>query len=46
MKTISVRIEDEIKIALDKKLKEEDLTISQVLRKAIKDYLQQDSKLC
>lgn len=46
MKTISVRIEDEIKIALDKKLKEEDLTISQVLRKAIKDYLQQNSKMC
>ena len=39
MKTISVRIEDEIKIALDKKLKEEDLTISYILRKAIKDYL-------
>ena len=46
MKTISVRIEDEIKIALDKKLKEEDLTISQVLRKAIKNYLQQNSKMC
>ena len=46
MKTISVRIEDEIKIALDKKLKEEDLTISYVLRKAIKDYLQQNSKMC
>lgn len=39
MKTVSVRLEDDIKEALEKKAKSQDLSISQVLRKFINDYI-------
>ena len=39
MATISIRIEETEKEALQKFAKEHDLTISQVVRRAIKDFL-------
>jgi addiction module RelB/DinJ family antitoxin len=39
MKTISVRITDEEKIAFDNKCEELDLTMSQVMRKFIRDFI-------
>lgn len=39
MKTVSVRLEDDVKEALEKKAKSQDLSISQVLRKFINDYI-------
>lgn len=42
MPTISIRIEEIEKEALQKFAKENDLTISQVVRRAIKDFLLMD----
>lgn len=39
MKTISVRLSDEEKEAFDNRCKELDLTMSQVMRKYIKDFI-------
>ena len=39
MTTISVRISEEEKEKLEQFAKEEDLTMSQVIRKALKEYL-------
>ena len=43
MKTVSVRLEDDIKEALEKKAKSQDLSISQVLRKFINDYINEST---
>ena len=40
MTTISIRIDETEKEALQKYAKEQDLTISQAVRKAIKEWLQ------
>jgi predicted transcriptional regulator len=40
--TISIRIEEEEKEALQKYAKEHDLTVSQVVRRAIKEFLLAD----
>lgn len=42
MTTISIRIEENEKEALQKYAKENDLTVSQVVRKAIKQLLEMD----
>ena len=39
MATISIRIDEEIKEALNKYAEVNDLSMSQVIRKAIKDFL-------
>ena len=39
MATISIRIDEEIKEALNKYAEANDLSMSQVIRKAIKDFL-------
>lgn len=39
MTTISIRIDEEIKEALNKYAEANDLSMSQVIRKAIKDFL-------
>lgn len=43
MKTVSVRLEDDVKEALEKKAKSQDLSISQVLRKFINDYINESA---
>ena len=43
MKTVSVRLEDDVKEALEKKAKSQDLSISQVLRKFINDYINEST---
>ena len=45
MTTISIRIDETEKEALQKYAKEQDLTISQAVRKAIKEWLQIAEKL-
>lgn len=42
MKTISVRISDEEKEAFDSRCEELDLTMSQVLRKFIRDFIEKE----
>lgn len=42
MTTISIRIEEEEKEVLQKYAKEHDLTVSQVVRRAIKEFLLAD----
>lgn len=44
MKTISVRIEDDVKERLEQKAKDADLSVSQVLRKLINMYINTESK--
>jgi antitoxin component of RelBE/YafQ-DinJ toxin-antitoxin module len=39
MKTISVRLSDEEKEAFDNRCKELDLTMSQIMRKLIRDFI-------
>ena len=43
MTTISVRIDDIEKKKLEKFAKEEDLTMSQIIRKALKEYLKNNA---
>lgn len=42
MTTISVRLEEEEKKVLQEYANENDLTVSQVVRRAIKDYLEKN----
>lgn len=44
MKTISVRISDEEKEAFDSRCDELDLTMSQVMRKFIRDFIANNAK--
>ncbi len=44
MKTISVRLSDEEKEAFDNRCKELDLTMSQVMRKYIKDFINESKE--
>lgn len=44
MKTISVRLSDEEKEAFDNRCKELDLTMSQVMRKLIKEFIANNAK--
>ena len=44
MKTISVRISDEEKEAFDARCEELDLTMSQVMRKFIRDFIANSAK--
>lgn len=44
MKTVSVRLEDAEKELLQKYAEKNDLTMSQVLRKAMKEFLQKENK--
>lgn len=41
MKTISVRLSDEEKEAFDNRCKELDLTMSQIMRKLIRDFIKE-----
>lgn len=44
MAMLSIRIEDNDKNALQKYANENDLSVSQVIRKAIKEFLNKDKK--
>lgn len=44
MKTISVRLSDEEKEAFDNRCKELDLTMSQVMRKYIKEFINESKE--